>query len=230
MMRSWSNKYDCNCWLKKWLRAQGVTGQWTLPRTQEDLRLSIQEPSTRNCKISKLTFYPSPKLTVSCSVPSLFMISTHIIAEVLLLHLYSAELEAALSPTFLHTNQLTCQQRSSLDRALGSINSWFDIFFTITPAAYIEFPFSVFSQLIRCLITIYRLTTLDGPSWEKNGVLKTVDPLLIIHRVINNLEQVAILAGLDNSDSPERDAFSRAAQMFDALRLGWETNWHRVTS
>ena len=151
------------------------------------------------------------------------MISTHIIPEVLLLHLYSAELETALSPTFLHTNQLTCQQRNSLDRVLQSINSWFDIFFTITPAAYIDFPFSIFSQLIRCLITIYRLTTLDDPSWDKNGVWKTVDPLLIIHRVINNLEQVAILAGLDNSDSHERDAFSRAAQMFGALRPGWET-------
>jgi hypothetical protein len=48
------------------------------------------------------------------------------------------------------------------------------------------------------------------------------DPLLILDRVINNLEQVAILAGLDNSDSPKRDVFSRAAQMFGSLRPGWD--------
>jgi hypothetical protein len=51
----------------------------------------------------------------------LIMVSTHIIAEVVFLHLYSTELETALSPTFLYANQLTFQQRKSLIAGLESI-------------------------------------------------------------------------------------------------------------
>jgi hypothetical protein len=47
---------------------------------------------------------------------------------------------------------------------------------------------------------------------------------LSLDYVINNLEQVAILAELDNSDSLERDAFSRAAQMIvSPIRIGSKT-------
>jgi hypothetical protein len=141
---------------------------------------------------------------------------------VVLLHLYSVELDIALSPTFLHTNQLASQQRNSINAGLESIKSWFDIFFMTPPAAYIGFPFSILSQLVRCLVTLSRLITLDDLSWGENSVWKAVDVVLVFDRVINNLEQVAILAGLDNSDSPEGDPFSRAAPMFRALRHGLE--------
>ncbi|MCJ1399412.1 hypothetical protein MMC11_002614 [Xylographa trunciseda] len=142
--------------------------------------------------------------------------------EVVLLHLYSAELEATLSPTFLHPNQLTFQQRQSLNIGLDSIKSWFSVFLTITPAAYIGFPFSIFSQLIRCLMTLYRLTTLDDQNRDESGIWKAAHPLQILNGVINNMEQVAILAGLDNRDSSEGDIFSQLAQMFRSLRPGWE--------
>lgn len=152
------------------------------------------------------------------------MVPTHVTAEVILLHLYSTELDVALSPSIFHGAQLALHQRKSLYAGLESIKSWFDIFFTITPAAYIGFPFSIFSQLVRSLTTLYRLTTLSDPTWDDNGVWETADLLLILDRVINNMEQVAVLAGLDNRKAPERDIFSRAAQMFRSLRPGWEAN------
>jgi len=150
------------------------------------------------------------------------MVTTDVIAEAILLHLYSAEIDTALSPRFLHTNQLTFQQRKSLHSGLESIKSWFDIFLAKSPAAYTGFPFSIVSQLVRCITTLCRLTTLDDRCWDQNGVCKTADPFLTLERVINNLEQAAIIAGLDNSDSLEKDVFSRAAQMFRSLRPGWE--------
>jgi hypothetical protein len=150
------------------------------------------------------------------------MATTDVIVETILLHLYSAEIDTALPPRFLHTNQLTFQQRKSLHAGLESIKSWFDIFLAISPAAYIGFPFSIFSQLVRCITTLCRLTTLDDPSWDQNGVCKTADPFLTLERVINNLDQGAIIAGLGNSESIEKDIFSRAAQMFRSLRPGWE--------
>lgn len=140
----------------------------------------------------------------------------------MLLHLYSTELEMTGLVTFLQTNQLTVQQQESLYAGLESIKSWFDIFFSIPPVAYAEFPFSVFLQLAHCLSMLYRLTTLKDSIWSEYGSFKTADTIIISNRVINNLQQVAILNGLDNSESPDGDVFSRAAHVFQSFRAEWE--------
>ncbi|KAI1642323.1 uncharacterized protein F4817DRAFT_353233 [Daldinia loculata] len=139
--------------------------------------------------------------------------------EVLLLHLYSAELETTLSP-FLHGKPLT-SQRETVNASLTSIKSWFDVFFTLTPDTYIGFPSSILSQLLRCLVTLYRLRIMSDPARVGDGA-GVMDPLLILDRVVSNMEQVEVLGGLDNGGVQERDIFFRAAQMFRALRPGWE--------
>jgi hypothetical protein len=150
------------------------------------------------------------------------MVPTHIVIEVMLLHFYSTKMEATLGPTFLHTNELTFKQRKSLNTGLESIKSWFNVFFTISPAAYIGLPFFVLWQLLRCLMALRRLTTLDDPTWDPYSTWKTLDPLLILDRAINNMEQVAVLAVLDNSGNPEGDMFFRVAQIGRSARPGWE--------
>ncbi|KAH8810878.1 hypothetical protein F5884DRAFT_672828 [Xylogone sp. PMI_703] len=142
--------------------------------------------------------------------------------KVLLLHLYSTELEVALSPTFLHTNILTLQGRKSIRGGLEAIKSWLGVFLTISPAAYIGFPFSILSQLILCLMTLYRLKNFDDPPWDKNGVWESTDALLTLDHIITNMEQVGTLASLDRSDSQEGDQFSRSARYLRTLRPGWE--------
>ncbi|KAL9623477.1 MAG: hypothetical protein Q9160_002157 [Pyrenula sp. 1 TL-2023] len=147
--------------------------------------------------------------------------------EVLLLHIHSADLETALSSTFLHTNQLSLQQRQALNASLQSIKAWFNVFFTILPAAYIGFPFTIISQLARCIMILYRWTTLDDLTGDESRSLEDAAPLLILDRVIKNLDQVADLAELDNTDSPEGDIFYRLAQMLRSFRPGWESRLPR---
>jgi len=147
------------------------------------------------------------------------------LVEVVLAHLYSTELtinEIALSQIPIISNHSSLQQVECLYACVESVKSWFGGFFTIPPIAYIGFPFSIFSQLVRCLVTLYRLSTLDDPAWNKNGVQKTADLLLILDQVTNNMEQVSVLAGLDNNDSVEGDVFSRTAKMFRSIRPEWE--------
>jgi hypothetical protein len=180
----------------------------------ERLHTQLQDIKT------KILAQPQTNGKLFCAKRS--MNSTYVIIEVVFLHLYSLELETALSPAFFHTNQLTLQQRKYRNAGLESINSWFEVFFTIPPAAYIGFPFSIFSQLLRCVVSLYRLTTLEDLSGNEKSNCKAMDPLLVLDRVINNLEQVHILAGLENSDSSELDEFSRSAQMLRSIRSGWE--------
>ncbi|KAI9681082.1 MAG: hypothetical protein M1822_007156 [Bathelium mastoideum] len=147
--------------------------------------------------------------------------------RVLFLHLYSAGLETALCPEILHASQLTEQQRKFLSAGLESLKSWFDIFFTIEPAAYFGFPFSICSQLIRCvrcLVTLQQSTTFSGSNWDKNEFWETAELRTILDHVITNLEQVAIPAGLENNDGSEENIFFRAAQMFRSFRVEQEAN------
>jgi hypothetical protein len=69
---------------------------------------------------------------------------------------------------------------------------------------------------------LYRLTTLKDPIWGEYGGFKTADGIFISNRVINNLEQVAILNGLDSSEGPDIDVFSRAAHAVQSFRVEWE--------
>lgn len=159
------------------------------------------------------------------SFTNYFVVLSDSLAEVVLAHLYSTELtinEIALSQVLIITNHSNFQQLKCLYACVESIKSWFGVFFTIPPTAYIGFPFSIFSQIVRCLVTLYRLSTLNDPAWDKNGVWKTADLLLILDQVINNMEQVKTLAGLDNNDCPEGDIFSRTAKLFRSIRPEWE--------
>lgn len=101
------------------------------------------------------------------------------------------------------------------------MKSWFDVYFLIPPAEYIGFPFSIFSQLTRCLIVLFKLSTLDDPAWDKSFVRNTADVILIMNQVIFNLRQVNWLAKLED-DNPEVNIFSRGADSYEAIRTRWE--------
>ncbi|KAI1394270.1 uncharacterized protein F4822DRAFT_424749 [Hypoxylon trugodes] len=151
-------------------------------------------------------------------------LSAHIIVEVVLLHLHSTKLDQALSPTFLHTSLVEPepQPRKNVKESLDILKSWFDVFLTILPSAYIGFPFSILSQLFRCLVTLYRLKTFDDPACAKDGSCETLDPLITLGDVIERLELVPTHARLDNTGFPSGDVFSRFAQLLRSFRYGWE--------
>lgn len=176
----------------------------------QEVKTKLSPQSQRNGKLSPISY---------------FVILSDTLAEVVLAHFYSTELtinEIALSQVPIITNHSNFEQLKCLYACIESIKSWFEVFFTIPPVAYIGFPFSIFSQLVRCLVTLYRLSTLNDPAWDKDGVRKTADLLLILDHVISNMEQVTTAAELDNNDSVDGDIFSRTAKMFRSIRVGWE--------
>ena len=199
--------------------------QRRLQSTPKHHYLSISKHSTRNCKKLRTRFRLNHNVTVSCYLVTTYTVLSDSSAEVVLAHLYSTELtvnEIALSQVPIITNDSNFEQLNRLYACVESIKSWFEVFFSIPPTDYIGFPFSIFSQLVHCLVTLYRLSTLRDPAWDKNGVREAADLLLILDQVINNMEQGATLAGLDNNDSTEGDVFSRTAKKFRSIRPEWE--------
>lgn len=141
-------------------------------------------------------------------------------SAVILLHHHSTEFainEIRLYETLSAPHDLDTYRIETLYGCLNAIRSWFDIFFTIPPADYVNFTFSVFSQLFRCLMALYKLSTIDNPTWDTNLVRKTADLLPILDQLVLNLRRVDRDAGLDE-DSAEGSAFCRTADKYDSMR------------
>ena len=152
-----------------------------------------------------------------------FAVSSNNVAAVVLAHLYTTELainEIALSRMPIVNDHSSLKHVKVLFACVESVKSWFEVFFAIPLIEYIGFPFSILSQLSHCLVTLYRLSTLNDPAWDKNGVQETAHLLLILDQVINKLEQAT--ATLDSNDSPLGEVFSRTAKKFRSLRPDWE--------
>lgn len=144
---------------------------------------------------------------------------------IVLLHYHHAHLtlsESALG-SWWNSGQPTLglQEVKYLYGCIDSIKSWFDIFFTISPASYIGFPFSMYAQSVSCLLVLFRLSTLENPSWDKSHARKTIDVLEVMDQMVRNLEEVATLAGLE-SEEPGGDMYSRTAKKFASVRPLWE--------
>ena len=156
------------------------------------------------------------------------------LVEVVNAHFYNTELainEVALSQTPIVSNHPNFEQLECLYACVVSIKSWFDVFFKIPPAAYVGFPFSIFSQLVRCLVALYRLSTLADPAWNKDGVRRTADLLPIMDHLIGNMERASTQAGYsDNRKGTDtEDVFSRTAKAFRSMRSGWEARLRPVS-
>jgi len=146
--------------------------------------------------------------------------------EIVLLHVYSTEVtihENALTKAPIISNNSDFQRLDNLHACLDSIKAWFGVFFKIPVASYLSLPFSIFSQLAHCLIDLYKLSTLDDLSWDKNVVRNTANVLLILDQIVNNVERVNVLAGMDQNNT-ETDLFTIAGKMFRSVRLRWGAN------
>ena len=188
--------------------------------------LFICRPFTRSCKKSRASFHLICKVTVSCLLKLDSLSSANTPAEVVLAHVYNTELainQIALSRLPIVHNYPDFEQLSYLCACTKSIKTWFEVFFSVSPIFYIGFPFSIFAQLRHCLVTLHRLSTLDDPAWDRKGLRKIINLLPILDQVINNLEQVAAAAGLDNTASAEGDVFSRTAKLLRSIRPIWES-------
>jgi hypothetical protein len=144
--------------------------------------------------------------------------------EVLAAHFHSTSLtvnETALFAPPVNSSKFNSCHVESLYACLHAVKSWFDVFFTIPPSDYIGFPYSIFSQLSHCLITLYRLSSCEDSSWPKPEVQKTADVLSILDKVIENLTQVSPPPGLDSTDTGD-DVFATTARRFRSVRAGWE--------
>ena len=95
------------------------------------------------------------------------------------------------------------------------------IYFTIPAIQHYGFPFTITSQIVRCLQLLYQISTLDDPAWNSSDVRSSIDILATMDLVISNLSQVPAMVSLSSPEDSGEDVFTRSAHQFRSLRTSW---------
>ncbi|PYI02701.1 hypothetical protein BO78DRAFT_432656 [Aspergillus sclerotiicarbonarius CBS 121057] len=141
----------------------------------------------------------------------------------ILFHLYDTEIslyEVALAKPPAN-EEMSTQRVDHLYTCLQLVKQFFDLFFTITPAEYTSLALPSLTQLSHCLVTLFRLSTLDYPGWDKAAVKGAVDILDVAEQIATRMGQVADAVGM-RSEEAHGDPFSKLGMMIQKLRSEWE--------
>lgn len=97
----------------------------------------------------------------------------------------------------------------SLWRCLYAVKSWLDVFYTLTPAAYVGLPFFCWFELVLCLVILKHLSTFEDPAWNCQTVHDTVDML----HILDWMAEKAELASKEAGEQSEDDLFQQVSRM-----------------
>ncbi|KAF8856382.1 hypothetical protein BDZ45DRAFT_475717 [Acephala macrosclerotiorum] len=106
----------------------------------------------------------------------------------LLAFLYSKVLQTQLQdlrvapllvmPTSASSSDLPNFERfECLWRSVNAMKSWFDVFDMLPPSACFGMSFLFWAQFARCVVILYKPSTIEDPAWDRTAVRNTVDLL-----------------------------------------------------
>lgn len=112
---------------------------------------------------------------------------------------------------------------------LNSIRSWLNTFHTTDFRLYGDMAFFSYSELVRVMVCLHKLTTLDNPTWYSPAVRKSLDLVPALDKLIATFEQLrAAAAAVSPSPTPgagapgEDEAFGWAISVFQSMKSTWK--------
>lgn len=87
--------------------------------------------------------------------------------------------------------------------------------------------FFSYSELVRVMVCLHKLTTLDNPTWYSPAVRKSLDLIPALDKLIATFEQLRAAAGAVSSAPPpgasgEDEAFGWAISVFQSMKATWK--------
>ncbi|KAL4997557.1 hypothetical protein BDV10DRAFT_186149 [Aspergillus recurvatus] len=110
----------------------------------------------------------------------------------------------ASGPFTAGLDRLECHWRS-----VEAIKSWLDVFFSLSPAAYVGLSFPFWAQMVRCITVLYRLSIYVDPLWDRLAVRRGVDLL----PVLDHIAEVMQHTGAEAGEQSPHDLFSQIARI-----------------
>ncbi|KAG8159035.1 hypothetical protein KVR01_011478 [Diaporthe batatas] len=107
---------------------------------------------------------------------------------------------------------------------LNSIRSWLNTFHTTDFRLYGDMVFFSYSELVRVMVCLHKLTTLDNPPWYSPAVRKSLDLIPALDKLIATFEQLraAATAVSPPGAAGEDEAFGWAISVFQSMKATWK--------
>ncbi|GLI82001.1 hypothetical protein PoHVEF18_010399 [Penicillium ochrochloron] len=154
---------------------------------------------------------------VKSSIPSHLQEDTSI-----LFYLANAELvvhEVALrAPSTPNSPEL--HRLESLYTSLHAAKSWLDLWLSVPTEKYMGVSFTIFFQFSRALVSLYRLSILEDPAWDKALVRNTANVLEYLDRMAYMMKKCADHLAVPHQ--PEWNIFEKGKMMVQCIKEGWE--------
>lgn len=118
----------------------------------------------------------------------------------------------------------TPQRVDSCYSCLMAARSWYDSFFALPDHIVPGLPFMIHVMLSHMQDTIYRLNMWEDPAWDKQLILETANPLVILDKTIDRLVKAGeshFVVGTERDGDPG-NFFRKAAKYMLTVRNAWE--------
>lgn len=90
------------------------------------------------------------------------------------------------------------------------------------PSEYVGFPFSLLGHISHSIQTLYRLSVLKEPDWDRAAVRREADIIAILLKLADKMGQVPAAAGLiADPATPYGDMFTKGAGTLKATAAIW---------
>ncbi|KAK3367531.1 hypothetical protein B0H63DRAFT_489362 [Podospora didyma] len=106
---------------------------------------------------------------------------------------------------------------------LNSIRAWLNTFHSTDFRFYGDMAFFSYSELVKVMVGLHKLTTLDDPTWYRPAVRKTLDLMPQLDKLIATFEQLRAATALWSPGIGEdAAAFSWAITVFQNMKNTWK--------
>ncbi|KAI1618975.1 hypothetical protein EDD37DRAFT_624261 [Exophiala viscosa] len=105
---------------------------------------------------------------------------------------------------------------------LNALKSWIDVYSGIPLTQYPGFSTMIYSNMIRSLIGLYRLSIFEHAGWDRTVLRSHIDTASFLEQCEKNFATVKDVTGLDVGGSHDTDFFTIMASRVRFIRGIWE--------
>ncbi|KAK2777595.1 zn 2cys6 transcription factor, partial [Colletotrichum kahawae] len=107
---------------------------------------------------------------------------------------------------------------------LNSVRAWLSTFYTTDVRLYGDMALFSYSELVRVMVSLHKLNTLDDTAWSRSSVRQTLDLIPSLDKLIAVFEQLRAASVLwsPTCGTGEDEAFTWAINVFQGMRKAWK--------
>ena len=115
----------------------------------------------------------------------------------------------------------SAQKVDGMYRCMKAVQSWYDVFFDVPLEELMGMPLVLFIQLSQTHVALYKLTTVEEPSWDKEMLRNSANLLTLLDQTVDRFLQAG-QAYKFRADAEQETLFSKGVKMIRGVKSNWE--------